>query len=252
VPPSVDPALQGLLPGVPLGAVGRNRLELPFKALEGREIGSCLGGHLAYCAARRASCVTFEKLVKEGGEMGAYTLGLLIGYAIYGIIFGAICRWLAIQKNRSGSNWFIVGFFFGLIGLLMIGFSPALSGSQKKQRDSSRKGRATSLSLVQQAKILYETDRLKFISVTAVLAAFTLWAVPLDIVWLDGLHFDGLLAGGCGFMEDRPCFGELGAFTLRSIYIFDESWTLEVYAAAMFVIVSVITFVLRLSNRQKS
>ena len=185
--------------------------------------------------------------------MGAYTLGLLIGYAIYGVIFGAICRWLAIQKNRSGSNWFIVGFFFGFIGLLMIGFSPALSGSQKKQRDSSQKGRATSLSLVQQAKTLYGTDRLKFISVSALLVAFALWAVPLDITaWPDGLQFDGLLAGGCGFMDDRPCYGELGAFTLRSIYIFDESWTLEVYAAAMLVFVSAITFVLRLSNRQKS
>jgi hypothetical protein len=208
---------------------------------------------MAYCAAWRASWLTFEKLVKEGGEMGAYTLGLLIGYAVYGVIFGAICRWLAIQKNRSASNWFIVGFFFGFIGLLMIGFSPALSESQKKQRDRSQKGQATSLSLVQQAKTLYGTDRLKFISVSALLAAFALWAVPLDItVWPDGLQFDGILAGGCGFYDDRECYGELGAFTLRSVYVHYESWTLEVYAAAMLVFVAVITFILRLSNRRKS
>jgi len=193
--------------------------------------------------------------------MGAYTLGLLIGYAIYGIIFGAICRWLAIQKNRSGSNWFIVGFFFGFIGLLMIGFSPALSGSQKKQRDSSGKGRATSLSLVQQAKILYETDRLKFVSISALLTALVLWALPLDISTSDwselpfGLQFDGLLAGGCASMGSLvfDCYGYLGSFNFRSdYYAYFEGWTLEVYAAAMLVFVAVITFILRLSNRRKS
>ena len=45
VPTGIDPALQGLLPGVALGTVRRDRLELPLKALQGRETRSGFCDH---------------------------------------------------------------------------------------------------------------------------------------------------------------------------------------------------------------
>ena len=47
MPASVDPALEGLLPGVALGTVRRDRLELLLEALQGRETGSGYCGHVA-------------------------------------------------------------------------------------------------------------------------------------------------------------------------------------------------------------
>ncbi len=41
----VNPALEGLLLGVALGTVGRDRLKLPLEALEGRETGSRFFDH---------------------------------------------------------------------------------------------------------------------------------------------------------------------------------------------------------------
>ena len=41
----VDPALEGLLPGVALGTVARDRLELPLEALQGCETGSGFFNH---------------------------------------------------------------------------------------------------------------------------------------------------------------------------------------------------------------
>ena len=193
--------------------------------------------------------------------MDSFTLGLLIGYSIYGVVFGAICRWLAIQKNRNGSNWFIVGFFLGFLGLMVIGFSPTSAPAQKGRRNAPQGSQPNPPSFFEQVKSLYATDRLKFVSISALLTALVLWALPLDISTSDwselpfGLQFDGLLAGGCGSMGSLvfDCYGYLGSFNFRSdYYAFFEGWTLEVYAAAMLVFVSAITFVLRLSNRQKS
>ena len=66
---------------------------------------------------------------------------VLIGYAIYGIVFGISCSWLATQKGRSGSNWFLVGFLIGIIGLLLIAFAPSvpIATSSRTKRDSTAK-----------------------------------------------------------------------------------------------------------------
>lgn len=66
---------------------------------------------------------------------------VLIGYAIYGIVFGICCSWLAIQKGRSGSNWFYVGFLLGIIGLLLIAFAPSapIATSSRAKRHSAAK-----------------------------------------------------------------------------------------------------------------
>ena len=41
----VNQALEGLLPGVALGTVGRDRLKLPLKVLQGRETSSRFFNH---------------------------------------------------------------------------------------------------------------------------------------------------------------------------------------------------------------
>lgn len=50
---------------------------------------------------------------------------LLIAGVIWGVIWGSLCAWLAGQKGRDGTSWFILGFFFALIALIVLGFSPS-------------------------------------------------------------------------------------------------------------------------------
>ena len=39
---------------------------------------------------------------------------------IWSIIFGIVCGYIANEKGRSAGTWAILGFFFGLIALLII------------------------------------------------------------------------------------------------------------------------------------
>lgn len=48
---------------------------------------------------------------------------------VQGIAFAGLCGWLASQKHRNVSNWIMLGLFFGLIALLVLGFAPALSAN---------------------------------------------------------------------------------------------------------------------------
>jgi hypothetical protein len=50
---------------------------------------------------------------------------LLIAGLIWGVFWGLLCAWLAGQKGRNGTAWFILGFFFALIALIVLGFSPS-------------------------------------------------------------------------------------------------------------------------------
>ncbi len=60
-----------------------------------------------------------------------YFLGFLIAYAIDGVIFGFITSYVASSKGYSdGFAW---GFFLGLIGLLVVGFRPALQQEPAKE-----------------------------------------------------------------------------------------------------------------------
>ena len=38
---------------------------------------------------------------------------------VFGLLFGYISGSMAQAKNRSFGSWFFVGFFFGLLGLLI-------------------------------------------------------------------------------------------------------------------------------------
>ena len=39
---------------------------------------------------------------------------------IWGIIFGIACGYIANEKGRSAGAWSLLGFFFGLIALIII------------------------------------------------------------------------------------------------------------------------------------
>ncbi|GGG15398.1 hypothetical protein GCM10010924_50560 [Rhizobium wenxiniae] len=43
-----------------------------------------------------------------------------------GVVFGGACAILAANKNRDPLGWFVLGFFFSIIALILIaGLSPA-------------------------------------------------------------------------------------------------------------------------------
>jgi MFS family permease len=70
-------------------------------------------------------------------------VGFLIGSVIVCLAFGALCSWLAEQKGRDGLNWFILGFCFNMIALLVLGFAPTLSGTKEAKQHSTTQGKGT-------------------------------------------------------------------------------------------------------------
>jgi hypothetical protein len=60
----------------------------------------------------------------------------LLSFVAYGICFGLLCSWLAAEKGRDHGNWFMMGFLFGLLALLALGFAPSLKvGSSPNSSD---------------------------------------------------------------------------------------------------------------------
>ena len=62
---------------------------------------------------------------------------IVIAYLINGVIFGVITRYLS--KNKGYDGGFAWGFFLGIIGLLVVGFKPALNvqGTTSSQNQPS-------------------------------------------------------------------------------------------------------------------
>lgn len=61
------------------------------------------------------------------------------------IIFGGACAIIAANKNRDPLGWFALGFFFSLVGLIVIAaLSPATQASSDHDSRSRRKGAKTS------------------------------------------------------------------------------------------------------------
>lgn len=52
-------------------------------------------------------------------------LGLWL--AILGLVFGSLCAFHAKKQERYTKNWFLIGFVFGPIGLLIIYLLPKLN-----------------------------------------------------------------------------------------------------------------------------
>jgi hypothetical protein len=51
--------------------------------------------------------------------MGLYPTILAIGFVL-NLIFATACALLARNKNRYTAGWFVFGFFFGLVALIII------------------------------------------------------------------------------------------------------------------------------------
>ncbi len=45
-------------------------------------------------------------------------------FSIVGLIFGILCSFKAIEKNRTQKEWFILGFIFSVLGLILLHLLP--------------------------------------------------------------------------------------------------------------------------------
>jgi len=61
--------------------------------------------------------------------MGTYFIFFFVGSFF---VFGIICMFLAQEKKRDKSSWFILGFFFGLIALIVLIALPKLDNETEK------------------------------------------------------------------------------------------------------------------------
>ena len=52
---------------------------------------------------------------------------------------GAFCAWLAGEKNRNGTSWFFLGFFFGWVALIALAGSPLLTEERKAELAEKKK-----------------------------------------------------------------------------------------------------------------
>lgn len=60
-------------------------------------------------------------------------MGLLLVLGLNGLVFGGGCAILASNKNRDVVGWFVLGFLFSLVALLVIvGLSPLEATPQTK------------------------------------------------------------------------------------------------------------------------
>ena len=57
----------------------------------------------------------------------------LIVAMVAGIIFGLIGRYVAKEKNRSGAEGFLGGFFLGPIGIIIVALMPTIEKSPIKE-----------------------------------------------------------------------------------------------------------------------
>jgi len=92
-----------------------------------------------------------------------------------GVVFAALCGWLAGQKHRDVLNWIVLGFLFGLIALLVLGFAP--SREHRHDGDADRPDKSQTRALLPGALTLSAVMLLDPI--------IFLWNVN---VWLDLWH----------------------------------------------------------------
>jgi MFS family permease len=90
--------------------------------------------------------------------MDALLSALFVALLLQVVLFGTLCGWLAEQKGRDGLYWFILGAAFGLLSLLVLGFSPAVKKSKatKAHLDLSTRSDAGHHSSSKKAKAAWE------------------------------------------------------------------------------------------------
>lgn len=62
---------------------------------------------------------------------------ILLLVLIQGILIGALCSFVASQKNRGAGSWFILGFIFSLLALIALAAIPSLPRTSKTERGPS-------------------------------------------------------------------------------------------------------------------
>ncbi len=72
--------------------------------------------------------------VDEGGLLGIGVFALLLILYVP-VAFGFFTSWLARERGRQGGLWFVLGFFFGPMALLSVGFAPDQRASAQAQVD---------------------------------------------------------------------------------------------------------------------
>jgi hypothetical protein len=60
------------------------------------------------------------------------TIAPFVPLILMGTIFGLISRYIAIKKGKSATTWFLLGFFFQLIGLIIIAALPSEKDETEK------------------------------------------------------------------------------------------------------------------------
>lgn len=71
---------------------------------------------------------------------GAY-MDLAVIFILSGIVFGGASAIVAVNKNRDGLGWFVLGFMFSLIALIVI---CALSPTQNSNSNAVKAGKVKS------------------------------------------------------------------------------------------------------------
>lgn len=73
-------------------------------------------------------------------SLGAY-MDLAVIYVLSGIVFGGASAIVAVNKNRDGLGWFVLGFMFSLIALIVI---CALSANNNPKTNGIKTGKIKS------------------------------------------------------------------------------------------------------------
>lgn len=54
------------------------------------------------------------------------TLVIIAAAFLYSIFCASICKMIAASKGRDASNWVVLGFIFGVVGIIGVGFLPEI------------------------------------------------------------------------------------------------------------------------------
>lgn len=67
---------------------------------------------------------------------------------VFWFLTGVVCSYFAYQRGRDPYFWFAIGLFFGLLGLLVLVFLPAVDSEEESNKEVSDKSVSTTLSAI--------------------------------------------------------------------------------------------------------
>lgn len=69
-------------------------------------------------------------------DLGTGELFIII--AIFCILWGGVCAWLAGEKGRSAGSWFVLGCLTGVFALLLLAVSPSIPRARYDEMTGER------------------------------------------------------------------------------------------------------------------